>query len=256
MAKKIRRVLVTGGSSGIGKAIVERLSSEDFEIVFTYNKSRDAADSLIHSLGNTNIKAVYWDASDINSLKKLIKTVPETDILINNAGLGSATVKKTSDDTFLQDEMLLKVNAVAPLWLTKSYLPYFKSNGGIIINISSVGGGITQFPGFSFADGMSKAALTFFTKQLAAEMAHDPVHVYAICPGATDTPMFGASSLDKLSDIEKNKRISNLPGGRLINPAEIAEIVFILTKPEAIVLRGSVLDASLGLGVNPGLLQK
>ncbi len=256
MEKKIRTVLVTGGSSGIGKAIVQRLSNEDFDIVFTYNKGKDKAEGLVRSLESKHVRAVHWDASVVQSLKKLTEEIPKVDILINNAGLGSATVKKASSNPLEQDELLLKVNAVAPLWLTKAYLPVLKKEGGVVINISSVGGGITQFPGFSFADGMSKAALTFFTKQLAAEMAHEPVHVFAVCPGATETPMFSASSLDQLNEEEKKNRISKLPGRRLINPAEIAEIVYFLTTPDAVVLRGSVLDASLGLGVNPGLLQK
>jgi len=63
------------------------------------------------------------------------------------------------------------------------------SGFGKIINISSVGGGIACFPGFNIADGMSKASIAFMTRQLAAELIHTDVEVFAICPGVTDTDM-------------------------------------------------------------------
>lgn len=251
-----KKVLITGGSSGIGKAMVELFVGNEYEVHFTYQSGRDRAEALRESIGKTKAFAHHWDARKRVSLEKLVSAVPEPDVLINNAGLGSDTVKKLTDDVFEQDELLLKVNALAPLWLIRSYLPILKKKGGKIINISSVGGGITQFPGFSPSDGMSKAALAFLTRQLAAELSHSRVDVFAICPGATETPMFGASTLNKLSENERKALTEKLPGGRLICPVEIARIALFLCREEARVLRGTVLDASLGLGVNPGLLQK
>lgn len=252
----LKTVLITGGSSGIGKALVHAFALQSYDVVFTYRSGKSKADELLQELSDFPVRAVFWDASNRESLKKLKQIVPKVDILINNAGLGSATVARISEDIYEQDRLLLEVNAVAPLWLIRSYIEQMKSDGGVIINISSVGGGITQFPGFSPADGMSKAALTFLTKQLAAELAHDPVHVFAVCPGATETPMFGASTLDHLSENERSKLLQKLPGKRLISPTEIADICLYLATENARVLRGSILDASLGLGSNPGLLQK
>lgn len=251
-----KTVLITGGSSGIGKALVTAFAHEGYDVVFTYRSGKSQAEQLIDSLKEYNVRAEFWDASDRESLQSLKKNIPRVDILINNAGLGSATVARISEDVYEQDRLLLEVNAVAPLWLIRSYLDEMKAHGGVIINISSVGGGITQFPGFSPADGMSKAALSFLTRQLAAELAHEPVHVFAVCPGATETPMFGASTLDHLSENERQKLLQKLPGKRLISPTEIADICLYLATDRAQVLRGSILDASLGLGSNPGLLQK
>ena len=252
----MQTVLITGGSSGIGKQMVYTFAEAGYNVCFTYRSGKSKSEEIIHELGSKSVHAFYWDASDKKSLEKLVSELPSIDILINNAGLGSATVENITKDIFEQDSKLLLVNAVAPLWLIRKLLPSMKKNGGKIINIASVGGGITQFPGFHLADGMSKAAMVFMTRQLAAEMAHEPVDVFAICPGATETPMFGKSTLDHLDIDQKKELIQKLPLNRLINPKEIAEIALFLSSDKGKVLRGSVLDASLGLGVNPGLLQK
>jgi NAD(P)-dependent dehydrogenase (short-subunit alcohol dehydrogenase family) len=156
-----------------------------------------------------------------------------------------------------QDEALIKVNAIGTLWLNELILPVMKErDSGTIIFISSVGGGITQVPGFRYSDGMSKAAIAFLGKILAADLAQSGINVFTICPGATDTPMFNASTLDDLSQAEKQHLIASLPKGRLIDPEEIAGLAHFLTTDLAKPLHGAVLDSSMGLGVNPGLLQK
>ena len=125
-----------------------------------------------------------------------------------------------------------------------------------LINISSVGGGIAAFPGFRLSDGMSKAAVAFLTRQLAAEAVQLNVDIFAICPGATNTPMFEASTLSKMSASEKKDFLKRLPKGRLIEPEEIAGLVHFLASPAARVLHDAVIDASMGLGVRPGLMSE
>ncbi len=248
-----KKVFITGGSGGIGRAVVHLFADENFDVHFTYRSNKSEAEKL----NSDNITAHYWDASDRESLENLRGVLGDVDILINNAGLGSATVAKITEDVLEQDMMMMKVNSVAPLWMIRAVLPGMKKrNFGKIINIASVGGGITQFPGFSLSDGMSKAALTFLTRQLAAELSHDEIDVFAVCPGATETPMFEASTLSKLDEAARKELEKKLPGGRLIDPEEIARISLYLCRNEARVLRGSILDASFGLGSNPGLLQK
>jgi NAD(P)-dependent dehydrogenase (short-subunit alcohol dehydrogenase family) len=123
-----------------------------------------------------------------------------------------------------------------------------------IINISSVGGGVTAFPGFRLSDGMSKAAVAFMTRQLAAEHVHSNVDVFAVCPGATNTAMFQASTLNKLSAAERASFLKRLPKGRLIEPEEIAAIVHFLASGLSTPMHGAIIDASMGLGVRPGLM--
>ncbi|MCH8567998.1 MAG: SDR family NAD(P)-dependent oxidoreductase [Balneolales bacterium] len=258
----MKHVLITGGSSGIGLELVRIFYKDGFKVSFTYRSGQKAANELIDELSaepqqpNTiKPEAFFWDAADKKSLDELFNQITApVDILINNAGLGTATVKKITTDEYEQDRLLMQVNAVSPLWLIRKVLPAMKERSGTIVNVSSVGGGITQFPNFTTADGMSKSAVAFMTRQLAAEFSFDPVNVFAVCPGAVETPMFGASTLDHLSADDRKNLINRLPGQRLIEPSEIAVIIRWLCRPEAVSMRGAVIDASLGLGSNPGAL--
>jgi NAD(P)-dependent dehydrogenase (short-subunit alcohol dehydrogenase family) len=101
---------------------------------------------------------------------------------------------------------------------------------------------------------MSKAALAYLTRHFAAELAHEPVDVFAVCPGAVETAMLEASTLSGLSAQERRALEARLPGGRLLQPEEVAAVVWWLTSHDAVLLHGAVIDASMGLGVHPGLL--
>lgn len=248
-----KNVLITGGSSGIGKALVEAFAKNDYNVWFTYRSGKDRADKIIKSIPKGSLTAIELDQAVPESIDALLKQLPpRIDVLINNAGLGTKTVEKLASVQEAQDEAFFKANALGPLWLTMKLLPGMKKNGsGKILFISSVDGGITHFPGARFADGMSKAALTHFAKHLAAELVDEPIDIYAICPGATDTPMFAASTLTALSATEKQALFNTLPGKRLVDPNEIAELALFLCSKSGSLLRGTVIDASLGLGNNP-----
>ncbi|MFU8860194.1 MAG: SDR family NAD(P)-dependent oxidoreductase [Cyclonatronaceae bacterium] len=251
-------VLITGGTSGIGEAMVRLFHQRGYTAWFTYRSAAEKAAGIVKELGPDNVMSFELDLSDRDSHRNLIGKLPRTpDILINNAGLGSATVRKMTANPDEQDRLLIEVNATGTLLLTRAVLDGMRSrNSGRILLISSVGGGINVFPGFSFADGMSKAALTYFGRQLAAELNQTGIRVFTVCPGATNTPMFSSSTLDHLNESERKKLITGLPGGRLIEPAEIAELAFFLAGNASDILHGAVIDASLGLGVNPGVLNK
>jgi NAD(P)-dependent dehydrogenase (short-subunit alcohol dehydrogenase family) len=251
-----RKILITGGSSGIGLAMVEKFSNHGDEVWFTYFSNDEKPDQVEKKF--SGVKAFHLNLGDYSSVTQLVDQLPDTpDVIVHNAGLGSATVAKVSNIAHEQDEALLKVNAVGTLWLNDLLLPSMKKRGdGKIIFLSSVGGGITQIPGFRYADGMSKAAIAFLGKALAADLAESQISVFTICPGATNTPMFHASTLEGLSNADRQSLIASLPKGRLIEPTEIAELAYFLTTDAAKALHGAVLDASMGLGVNPGLLKK
>lgn len=250
-----RTVLVTGGSSGIGAAMVRAFAAAGYRTWFTYNTGADRAEKLLAELGG-EAQAFQLELGNWESHKDLESSLPgPVDILVNNAGLGSKTVERVSDKIHEQDTALMTVNAVGPLWLTRALLPSMENRGfGKIIFVSSVGGGVTQFPTFHLADGMSKAALAYLGRHLQARLSSAPVDVFTICPGATETPMFEASTLSRLDEAARKKLVESLPGGRLIDPSEIASLAVFLCTDQARVLRGAVLDASLGLGVHPGAL--
>jgi NAD(P)-dependent dehydrogenase (short-subunit alcohol dehydrogenase family) len=256
----MRTVLVTGGSSGIGRATVERFARGGDQVWFTYRLGRERARELVGRLaaeGMDRVAALEFDQGNWESHLALLERVPEpVDVLINNAAVGSKTVEQYAPaDERAQDLAMFRVNSIGPLWLAGQSLPSMLERGyGKIVNISSVGGGVAQYPGFRWADGMSKAAIAFFSRQLSAELVHAPVDVFAVCPGAVETSMFQASTLERLSGAERAEFVSRLPKGRLIQPKEIAELVWWLCGDDARVLHGAVIDASLGLGVHPGLL--
>lgn len=124
-----------------------------------------------------------------------------------------------------------------------------------LVSISSVGGGMAAFPHFRLADGMSKAAVAFMTRQIAAEHVFTPLDVFAICPGATNTGMFQASTLNAMTDAERAAFIDRLPKQRLIEPPEIAELIAFCSPPQprAARRRAGCLDgAGRAAGVDDG----
>jgi NAD(P)-dependent dehydrogenase (short-subunit alcohol dehydrogenase family) len=255
-----RNVLVTGGSRGIGRATVLRFASAGHRVWFTYLSGRDRAESVlaeVRALGNGQAEAVEFSQGDWPSHERLVARLPDrVDILVNNSAVGSKTVERyVEGPDHVREEAFLRINSVGPLWLYRRLLPGMLAGGyGKVIHVSSVGGGVTQFPGMHVADGMSKAALAYLTRHTAAELAHTPVDVFAVCPGAVDTDMFQQSTLAKLPPRQRSEVTARLPGGRLIRPEEVAALICWLCDDDARLLRGAVLDASMGLGCYPGLL--
>lgn len=255
-----RNVLVTGGSNGIGRATVLRFAAAGHRVWFTYLAGRDRAEALLVELrerGVADARAFEFSQGDWRSHQELLAGLPgPVDILVNNCAVGSSTVERYVDGpTHMRDQAFLRINSVGPLWLFRELLPGMLERGyGKVIHISSVGGGVTQFPGFQVADGMSKAALAYLTRHTAAELVHAPVDIFAVCPGAVDTDMFQQSTLAELAPQQRRVLTARLPGGRLIRPEEIADLVWWLCGDAARVLHGAVLDASMGLGGHPGLL--
>jgi NAD(P)-dependent dehydrogenase (short-subunit alcohol dehydrogenase family) len=251
-----RSVLITGGSSGIGRALVERFCREDFEVWFTYRSGEERARQLVAALRGRLVRAFAFDQGNRKSHEALFAQLPAApEIAVLNAGLGSATVASYETSPQEQDEALIRVNAVGVLWLAQALVPKMRDRGsGKLLFISSVLGGITQFPGFRVADGMSKASVAFLARQLAAELVHTEVDVFTICPGATETPMLAASTLARMTPEERLAFVGHLPKRRLVQPEEIAELACFLCTAPARILHGAVLDASLGLGVHPGLV--
>ena len=252
-----KKVLITGGTSGIGREFVDVFAKNGFEVWFTYFSDGEKPGEVAQAYPNV-ATAFKLDLADYASVEALAASLPSVpDVVIHNAGLGSKTVEKVSNTPQGQAEALIKVNAIGTLWLNNLLLPKMLERGsGKIILLSSVGGGVTQFPGFNYADGMSKAAIAFLGRTLGADLAQTGVDVFTICPGATNTPMFQASTLNHLNGEEQKKVIASLPKLRLIDPREIAELGYFLTTDAGKILHGAVLDASMGLGVNPGLLLK
>lgn len=253
--------IVTGGWRGIGRAICEHLLELGHHVAMTYVPGVEPLSEIQSWCDATQRLSVHpLDLRETDSIRRCLAEIAEqhrgADVLVNNAGVGSATVAQFSDQPDMQDQLMLQINAAGTLAMCKGFLAMAATGPGPrkIVNLSSVGGGIATFPGFSLADGMSKAAIAHLTRQLAAETVQEAVDVFALCPGATDTEMFRQSTLDHLDAPSRAAFLAGLPKGRLIQPVEIARIVGILVSPVSGPLHGAVIDASMGLGVRPGLV--
>lgn len=256
-----RVALVTGGSGGIGRAIVSLFLSRGAAVATTFVPGVEDAGALHASFGAP--EKLTFHALDLRSadsiracLDAALAEHGRLDVLVNNAAVGSATVAAWTDSAAAQDAAMLAINADGTLKACQHFLT-LPHNGELprkLVNIASVGGGINVFPGFRLSDGMSKAAVAFLTRQLAAECCHRPVDVFAVCPGATNTEMFRQSTLNPMGEQQRADFLKALPKGRLIEPEEIAALVNFLAGSASTVLNGAVIDASMGLGVRPGIM--
>ncbi|MDZ4086184.1 MAG: SDR family oxidoreductase [Tabrizicola sp.] len=254
--------LVTGGARGIGRAIVDRLLRDGWTVALTHVPGVEPPEPLLADLAGRPATLHPLDlrlpASIAACLAEVAARHGGIDALVNNAAVGTATVAAFTESEDQRDGVMLAINAAGTLAMCRGFLAATGTTGRArrIVNLSSVGGGIATFPGFSLADGMSKSAVAHLTRQLAAELVHDPVDVFAICPGATDTEMFRQSTLNQMSPADRDRFIAGLPKSRLIQPDEIATLAAFLVSPASTVLHGAVIDASMGLGVRPGLISE
>ena len=255
--------LVSGGMGGMGRETVKAFVGHGVRVVFTYAdgvEEPEAAASFAEGFDGM-AAPIGLNLMDRGSVEACMRAAFDVwgsvDILINNAAVGSATVAAYGDTIGAQDRAMLQINADGTLAMVQAFLTERQARQQSarckIINLSSVGGGITQIPGFRLSDGMSKSAIAFLTRALAAEHVHDGVDVFAVCPGATNTGMLQASTLNKMLPADREAYIAHMPKGRLIEPDEIAAIIVFLASRYAVPLHGSVIDASMGLGVRPGL---
>ena len=253
-----RVALVTGGMGGIGWATVQALAVHGVHVAFTYARGHESPAAAEAGAATLPVEASAHalDLADVESIRACVAEVfarwGHVDILVNNAAVGTATVAAFATDPALQDSAMFAINADGTLKMCQTFLAHGAGAPAKIVNISSVGGGVQVFPGFRMSDGMSKAAVAHLTRQLAAELVDSPIDVFALCPGATDTPMFRSSTLDPLGSDERDAFVAALPKGRLIDPAEIAQLIVFLASQYSAPLHGAVVDASLGLGVRPG----
>ncbi|MGL4858197.1 MAG: SDR family oxidoreductase [Enterobacteriaceae bacterium] len=260
MANRRKKVLITGGTQGIGATSVHLLAQKGYEVHITYRQSAKIAEEFAAQYPG-QVFGHKLDQGDPEAIKNAsFLTQHEWDGIIFNAALGSATVKGYADqnDPFgaKNDEAMLRVNALGPLWIYKAVQDKLlsKESPTKLIFVSSVGGGVSAFPKFTLSDGMSKAAVSFLARQLAAENTHTPLDVFVICPGATETPMFTASTLAHMQKEERKHFEQSLPKKRLIQPEEISYWLHQLLQEESTVLHGCSIDASMGLGVRPGIM--
>ncbi|MCI5080424.1 MAG: 3-oxoacyl-[acyl-carrier-protein] reductase [Saprospiraceae bacterium] len=218
--------LITGGSRGIGAAIVKRFAEQGANVAFTYRSSAEQAEAVAEEARALGVeaKAIQSDASSYEQAEELIKTVLDTfgkiDILVNNAGITRDTLMLRMSEE--QWDQVIQTNLKSVFNLTKHVLrPMMKNRGGSIINMSSIVGITGNAGQANYA--ASKAGIFGFTKSIAQEMGSRNIRCNAIAPGFIETDM-----TDKLDEKTKESYLTNIPMKRLGKAEEIADVCVFL----------------------------
>jgi 3-oxoacyl-[acyl-carrier protein] reductase len=240
-----KSALVTGGSRGIGKAIVLRLATQGADVAFSYRGNQAAAEATaaeVEALGRRAL-AVQADAKSQEGAEGLVKAVLEAfgkvDILVNNAGI-------TRDDLIMRMKPedwtdVLETNLFGAFYALKACTrPMLKARGGRIVNITSVSGQAGQMGQANYSS--AKAGLIGLTKAAARELASRGITVNAVAPGFVLTEL-----TQDLPDALKDEITSRTPLGRFGTTEEIASAVAFLASDEAAYITGQVLAVDGGL---------
>jgi len=209
------RALITGGSRGIGKAIVSKFLENSVEVIAPNRKELDLSSDI-----------------SIEEFSNKFKT--QIDVLVNNAGINDISLLENLSDSRLLD--VLNINLVAPIKLIRNLLPLLKeSKNARIVNISSIWSVVSK-EGRSIYS-ISKSGLNAFTRSLALELGNIPVLVNSVAPGYVNTEL--TMKNNTLFELEKIKNL--IPLKRLADPEEIAELVYFLSTPQNSYLTGQVI---------------
>ncbi len=233
-------VLVTGGTKGIGRAIVMALLKGQARVVVTYGSDDEAAGLFLNSLNETLKRRVNLLKSDVAS-RDHVRTLFENesiDLVVNNAGiLKQGNFQDLSDE---QWDRTLEVNLKGPFMVGQEFLKH-GPEGGAVVNISSVGGqtGGNKAPDYA----ASKAALISLTRSLARLGTPKNIRVNAVAPGWIKTDIF---TDEQLANLEA-QAAEVIPMGRLGTPDEIAGAVLFLLSGQASYITGHCLNVNGGL---------
>jgi 3-oxoacyl-[acyl-carrier protein] reductase len=232
--------IVTGASSGIGRAIAERIAEEGAIVVVNHSKSSEKAQQVVVGIQARGGKAlaVQADLSCVADARRLVadtvKQFNRLDILVNNAG---KFMPKPFEETTEEDfDGVMALNAKGPYFAMQEAAKVLK-DGGRIVNIST-GGTHLSFPGASAYLG-SKAALEQYTKGLAQELAPKGVTVNTVSPGFTETGM--------MKEEYREIGIQLSPMKRLGVPKDIADVVAFVVSEDARWLTGQTIQVGGGV---------
>jgi acetoacetyl-CoA reductase len=231
--------LVTGGTRGIGRAIVERLKADGFKVAAGYAGNEEAAKACAHELDVMIVKGNVGQFDDCARAVKEVETeLGPIDVLVNNAGITrDAMLHKMTPEQWNE---VIYVNLASIFNMSRQVIEGMRARGfGRIINISSINGQKGQMGQTNYS--AAKAGVIGFTKALAQETALKGITVNAIAPGYIDTEMVSAvpqAVLDKI--------VGAIPVGRLGKAEEIAACVAFLARDDAGFITGATITANGG----------
>jgi NAD(P)-dependent dehydrogenase (short-subunit alcohol dehydrogenase family) len=231
-----RAALVTGGSSGIGRAIATMLRDEGYALTLVSRR----AEKVEAAAGELGAAAVAADVGDADECARVVAEHRERfgrlDVLVNSAGIGIAgTVDQLPPKHF---DLQVGVNLRGLFLVTQAAIPLLRQSHGLIVNLASIAGTLPT-PGLA-TYGATKAAVISLTKSLNEELDGDGVRAIAICPGFVDTPM---------------AEWSGIRGDEMIRPEDCAEVVRMCLRlsphariPQVVIERMGSRDGDVRLG--------
>ncbi len=222
----MKKVLITGGATGIGKATALLFKQKGYDVFITYNQSEPDFDGI------TKIKCNLENENEIIELFNQIKSI---DVLVNNAGI--SLIKQINDTTAEEYDKIMRINARSYFLCSREAVKLMlKNHSGAIVNVSSMWGQLGA--SCEIAYSMSKAAVIGLSRSLAQELAPSGITVNCVCPGIIDTRM---NSMFEKSELEEE-----VPIGRLGTAEEVADAIYFLSQNKYI--------TSQILGVNGGIV--
>jgi 3-oxoacyl-[acyl-carrier protein] reductase len=237
----LKIALVTGGSRGIGRAIVEEFRSAGYRVAFTYSSNETAANALVDQLG----PEVIAMRADVRDFARAAEVVAETiaklgpiSVLVNNAGIKKDLPLMKMDADSWRD--VVDTNLNGTFNYSRNIISGMLRTGGAIINVTSVSGVIGMAGQTNYS--ASKAGVIGFTRALAKEVARFAVRVNAVAPGFIDTDM--TSGIDEAT---RKKLYGQIPSGQPGNSLDVAKLVLYLAGDDAKYVTGQVWNIDGGL---------
>ena len=218
-----KTVVVTGGSHGIGRAVVEIFALNGYQVILNYNQSEKEAKSIEEKLRGKGCDVARFqaDVSKRDEVERLaefsVQKYGKIDVLVNNAGISQ--IRPFMETTEQDWQQMLQTNLTSVFYVCQEVLKHMlHEKQGSIINISSVWGLVGA--SCEVAYSAAKAGVDGLTKGLAQEFGLSNIRVNSIAPGATDTRMN-----QELTEEERKSLEEEIPLGRMAKPEEIASVV-------------------------------
>jgi 3-oxoacyl-[acyl-carrier protein] reductase len=242
-----RVAVVTGGSRGIGRAIVKELSARGANVAFSFTRNREIADEVVAELQNSDHRVVAYqaDVTDFAAAESMIKEIKgelgSIDYLVNNAGITrDKLIMMMSQEDW---DAVIDTNLKGVFNVTKHAVSVMvRQRRGAVLNIASISGVVGMAGQTNYS--ASKAGLIGFTKALAKEVGRRNITVNALALGLIETDMTAS-----LPEEYKQKMLEQIPLGRYGSVEEVARISAFLLSDDARYITGQVIQADGGLAM-------